>query len=121
MVQLSDVTRDQIGDRLAGTATRSVFQFVAPKGRFVRHGDFAMLLIATHDAIATTRPSRVASVYAIVRSSCWLRCANSRHFGGNIAMASTSNNAPGRASCGTPTVVLAGGETVFTYLSRTSR
>jgi len=43
------------------------------------------------------------------------------HFGGNIAMASTSNNAPGRASCGTPTVVLAGGETVFTYLSRTSR
>jgi hypothetical protein len=36
-------------------------------------------------------------------------------------MASTSNNAPGRASCGTPTVVLAGGETVFTYLSRTSR
>src|SRR5215510_7408241 len=43
------------------------------------------------------------------------------HFVGNIAMASTSYKAPGRASCGTPTVVLAGGETVFTYLSRTSR
>src|SRR4029077_2397860 len=48
-------------------------------------------------------------------------CRTARHFGGNIAMASTSNSAPGRASCGTPTVVLAGGETVFTYVSRTSR
>jgi hypothetical protein len=43
------------------------------------------------------------------------------HFGGSTAMASTSNNAPGRASCGTPIVVLAGGAAVFTYLSRTSR
>ena len=40
------------------------------------------------------------------------------HFGGNTAIASTSNNAPGRASCGTPIVVLAGGAAVFTYLSR---
>jgi len=31
------------------------------------------------------------------------------HLGGNIAIASTSNNAPGRASCGTPIVVLTGG------------
>jgi len=43
------------------------------------------------------------------------------HFGGNIAIASTSNKAPGRASWGTPIVVLAGGEALFTYLSRTSR
>ena len=43
------------------------------------------------------------------------------HFGGSTAIASTSNNAPGRASCGTPIVVLAGGAAVFTYLSRTSR
>jgi len=43
------------------------------------------------------------------------------HFGGNIATASTSNNAPGRASSGTPIVVLAGGAAVLTYLSRTSR
>jgi hypothetical protein len=43
------------------------------------------------------------------------------HFGGSTAIASTSNNAPGRASCGTPIVVLAGGAVVFTYLSRTSR
>ena len=43
------------------------------------------------------------------------------YFGGNIAMASTSNSAPGRASCGTPIVVLAGGAALFTYLSRTSR
>ena len=43
------------------------------------------------------------------------------HLGGNTAMASTSNNAPGRASCGTPIVVLAGGAALFTYLSRTSR
>jgi hypothetical protein len=56
-----------------------------------------------------------------MRSSQRLGWPNSHHFGGNIAMASTSNNAPGRASCGTPTVVLAGGESVFTYLSRTSR
>ena len=40
---------------------------------------------------------------------------------GNTATASTSNNAPGRASCGTPMVVLAGGAAVFTYFSRTSR
>ena len=43
------------------------------------------------------------------------------HFGGKIATASTSNNAPGRASSGTPIVVLAGGVAVLTYLSRTSR
>jgi putative ABC transport system substrate-binding protein len=43
------------------------------------------------------------------------------YFGGNTAIASISNNAPGRASCGTPIVVLAGGAAVFTYLSRTSR
>ena len=43
------------------------------------------------------------------------------HFGGSTAIASTSNNAPGRASCGTPIVVLAGGAAVFTYSSRTSR
>ena len=43
------------------------------------------------------------------------------HFGGNIATASTSNNARGRASSGTPIVVLAGGAAVLTYLSRTSR
>jgi DNA polymerase-4 len=43
------------------------------------------------------------------------------HFGGNIAIASASNKAPGRASWGTPIVVLAGGEALFTYLSRTSR
>src|SRR5215510_5471980 len=43
------------------------------------------------------------------------------HFGGSTAIASTSNNAPGRASCGTPIVVLAGGAALFTYLSRTSR
>src|SRR5262245_58756553 len=43
------------------------------------------------------------------------------HFGGNIATASTSNKAPGRASSGTPIVVLAGGAAVLTYLSRTSR
>ena len=43
------------------------------------------------------------------------------HFGGSTAIASTSNNAPGRASWGTPIVVLAGGAAVFTYLSRTSR
>ena len=43
------------------------------------------------------------------------------HFGGSTAIASTLNKAPGRASCGTPTVVLAGGAAVFTYLSRTSR
>jgi hypothetical protein len=43
------------------------------------------------------------------------------YFGGNTAIASTSNKAPGRASCGTPIVVLAGGVAVFTYLSRTSR
>ena len=43
------------------------------------------------------------------------------HVGGSTAIASTSNNAPGRASCGTPIVVLAGGAAVFTYLSRTSR
>jgi hypothetical protein len=43
------------------------------------------------------------------------------HFGGSMAIASTSNKAPGRASCGTPIVVLAGGAAMFTYLSRTSR
>jgi hypothetical protein len=43
------------------------------------------------------------------------------HLGGETAIASTSNTAPGRASCGTPIVVLAGGAAVFTYLSRTSR
>jgi hypothetical protein len=43
------------------------------------------------------------------------------YFGGRTAIASISNNAPGRASCGTPIVVLAGGAAVFTYLSRTSR
>ena len=43
------------------------------------------------------------------------------YFGGKTAIASISNNAPGRASCGTPIVVLAGGAAVFTYLSRTSR
>jgi hypothetical protein len=36
------------------------------------------------------------------------------YFGGNTAIASTSNKAPGRASCGTPIVVLAGGAAVFT-------
>src|SRR5262249_43342752 len=43
------------------------------------------------------------------------------HFGGNIATASTSNKAPGRASSGTPSVVLAGGAAVLTFLARTSR
>jgi hypothetical protein len=36
------------------------------------------------------------------------------YFGGNTAIASTSNSAPGRASCGTPIAVLAGGATLFT-------
>jgi hypothetical protein len=36
------------------------------------------------------------------------------HLGSNIEIASTSNNAPGRASCGTPIVVLAGGAALST-------
>ena len=43
------------------------------------------------------------------------------YFGGNTAIASTSKSTPGRANCGTPIVVLAGGASLFTYLSRTSR
>jgi len=43
-----------------------------------------------------------------------------RHFA-SITIASASNSASGRASAVTPTVVLAGGCDVLTYLSRTSR
>jgi hypothetical protein len=50
-----------------------------------------------------------------------ITAADSSYFGGSTAIASTSITAPGRASCGTPTVVLAGGAAVFTYRSRTSR
>ena len=47
--------------------------------------------------------------------------ASRPYFSGSTAIASTSNRAPGRASCGTPIAVLAGGADMFTYFSRTSR
>jgi hypothetical protein len=55
------------------------------------------------------------------RSTSFRKWEARSYFGGNTAIASTSNNAPGRASCGTPIAVLAGGAALFTYLSRTSR
>jgi hypothetical protein len=70
-------------------------------------------------------PQPIRRYESAQRPACSIQhCAKSKsrgHFGGNTAIASTSNNAPGRASCGTPIVVLAGGVALFTYLSRTSR
>jgi hypothetical protein len=43
------------------------------------------------------------------------------HFGGSMAIASTSKSRSSRASLPTCTVVEAGGFSLFTYLSRTSR
>ena len=43
------------------------------------------------------------------------------HFGGSMAIASTSKRRSSRASLPTCTVVEAGGFSLFTYLSRTSR
>src|SRR5215475_9100790 len=54
-------------------------------------------------------------------ATCDLRPRARDHLAGKIATASISNKAPGRASSGTPIVVLAGGADVLTYLSRISR
>jgi hypothetical protein len=51
---------------------------------------------------------------------CSFNPARSGHFAGRIATPSISNRAPGRASSGTPIVVLAGGVAVLRYLSRIS-
>jgi hypothetical protein len=63
---------------------------------------------------------RLASL-RVCRAGWRVKSRTHSYFGGNTAIASTSNKAPARASCGTPIVVLAGGAAVFTYLSRTSR
>src|SRR5262245_10169755 len=68
----------------------------------------------------TAQQWRPIVVESIAPPEC-ARRALANYFGGNTAIASTSNSAPGRASCGTPIVVLASGAALFTYLSRTSR
>jgi hypothetical protein len=110
----------------------------------MQDSDIGQFSITSSAGEALSKPSALAVVfghgsprsYGLVDERVGPRLASLRHyrgagwriksrthsyFGGNTAIASTSNKAPGRASCGTPIVVLAGGAAVFTYLSRTSR
>ena len=72
---------------------------------------FVIPVLAGHHAVPCRRGCRVEPGMTLTAL---------RHFA-SITIASASNSASGRASAVTPTVVLAGGCDVLTYLSRTSR